>query len=306
MYVLGNKLDLPFLSNLQINARELVQYRRRGRVLEVRLRDVSLDRVFNHARSNYKSYEILSKFAHVTHLTIFAFDCHQEKETEAYLGVLSQLLDTDVSGLKKHFLPPMEPEQETPPENVSYLGKHLQILRKIPEVSMQQPSLNAVEVMTEPEHVTPFEDVPCLRKHQKGKRGRPRKVSRYLPPLDAMDLITQPEHVTPFEDVPCLRTHRKGKRGRPRKVSTHQPPLNAVDSMRDSMISPRRSLVTRRPRGRPVWSQRHAAESTAYDGLGDIGRRGQCRGRAGDSVAGMTSPQNALAEESVQEAKATL
>ena len=71
-----------------------MQYRRRGRVLEVRLRDVSLDRVFNHAWSNYKKCEILSKFADVTHLTIFAFDWHQEKDTEAYLSALSQLLNT--------------------------------------------------------------------------------------------------------------------------------------------------------------------------------------------------------------------
>ncbi|XP_045113379.1 uncharacterized protein LOC123505772 [Portunus trituberculatus] len=212
MYVLENKPDLSFLSKLQINARELVQYRRRGRVLEVRLQDVSLDRVFNHAWSNYKSYEILSKFAQVTHLTIFAFDCHQEKDTEAYLCVLSQLLDTDVSRLKEQFLQPMKTEHETPPKNSSCRVKHQQVPIKIPEeVSVQQPSLNAMDIMTELEHVTSFEDPSCFRKHQKGKKRRPMKISAHRPPLDAMDLKMQPGHATPFEGVPCLRKHQKAR-----------------------------------------------------------------------------------------------
>ena len=167
---------------------------------------------------------------------------------------------------------------------------------------MQQPSVNAMEIMGEPEHVTAFEDPSCLRKHQRSKRGRPKKASTHCSPLDAMDLVTQPEHSTPFKGVPCLRKHQKGKRGRPRKVSRHQPPLDAVDSITDSMISPRRPLlVIRRPRGRLVRSPKHTAESTAYDDSGDIGRRAHCRGRARDIGDRVISPQNAPGEQSVQE-----
>ena len=75
-----------------LEARELVLYRRCGHVLEVRLRDVSLARVFTYVRHQRQGHPVVCNFAHVKNLTIFAFDRQYEEDTEAYLKALSKLM----------------------------------------------------------------------------------------------------------------------------------------------------------------------------------------------------------------------